>query len=47
MKFNEFQYSKDCCIADLQKFLTDVSVLRFCREIPIDSTLIDNTPQQL
>ena len=46
-KFIEFQYSKDCCIADLQKFLTDVSVLRFCREIPIDSTLIDNTPQQL
>ena len=40
-KFIDFQYRKDCCIADLQKFLTDESVLRFCREIPLDSVTID------
>lgn len=40
-KFIDFQYRKDCCIADLQKFLTDESILRFCREIPLDSVTID------
>lgn len=40
-KFIDFQYRKDCCIADLQKFLTDESVLRFCREIPLESVTID------
>lgn len=39
-KFIDFQYRKDCCIADLQKFLTDESVLRFCKEIPLDSIKI-------
>lgn len=40
-KFIEFQYRKDCCIADLQKFLTDESVLRFCREIPLQSVTVN------
>ncbi len=35
-KFIDFQYRRDCCIADLQKFLTDKPVLGFCREIPLD-----------
>lgn len=44
-KFIDFQYRKDCAIADLQKFLTDESVLRFCREIPLDSVKIEINPQ--
>ena len=36
-KFIDYQYRKECAIADLQKFLTDTSVLSFCREIPLES----------
>lgn len=36
-KFIGFQYNRDCAIADLQKFLTDTSVLTFCKETPLDN----------
>lgn len=35
-KFIGFQYNRDCAIADLQKFLTDTSILTFCKETPLD-----------
>lgn len=38
-KFIDFQYNRDSAIAELQKFLTDTSVLEFCRETPLDSDI--------
>lgn len=46
-KFIDYQYRKDCAIADLQKFLTDESVLKFCRETPLDSFLATKTDNTL
>lgn len=40
-KFVDYQYRKECAIADLQKFLTDTSVLSFCREIPLESIALN------
>ena len=44
-KFISFQYSRDCSIADLQKFLTDTSILEFCRELPLESTITNEVPK--
>lgn len=44
-KFISFQYSRDCAIADLQKFLTDTSILEFCRELPLESTITNEAPK--
>ena len=44
-KFISFQYSRDCAIADLQKFLTDTSILEFCRELPLESTITNEVPK--